>query len=109
MQISEDYINNLGESEIDQNGKWNGHEIKQNSEAVAYTYVISIVILTFRRSTRFYLTDAEKDKALIALLLCTVCNLTLGWWGLPWGPIYTIKETICNFVKPRKYIVGERY
>ena len=79
-------------------GTYNGMEIKPETEMVAYTYVISIIVLTFRRSTRYYFKEAEKGKALAAKILCILCNLTVGWWGIPWGPIWTIKETFMNLI-----------
>lgn len=79
-------------------GTYNGMEIKPETEMVAYTYVISVVAMTFRRNTRYYFKEAEKEKALAAKILCILCNLTVGWWGIPWGPIWTIKETFTNLI-----------
>lgn len=77
-------------------GNYNGIQIKPETEMVAYTYVMSIVVMTFRRSTRYYFKEAERGKALTAKILCILCNLLVGWWGIPWGPILTIKETFRN-------------
>lgn len=79
-------------------GNYNGMEIKPETEMVAYTYVISILVMTFRRSTRYYFKEAEREKAFAAKILCILCNLLVGWWGIPWGPIWTIKETFCNVI-----------
>lgn len=27
----------------------------------------------------------------------TLLSLLFGWWGIPWGPIYTIGALITNF------------
>jgi hypothetical protein len=27
----------------------------------------------------------------------TLLSLVLGWWGIPWGPIYTIQSVVINF------------
>lgn len=88
-------------------GNYNGVDVSSESELVAYTYVISLIVVTFRRSTRYYFKDVESGKVMCAKILCTLCNLILGWWGIPWGPIYTIKETFCNLFKPKKCKWGQ--
>ena len=82
-------------------GNYNGLEIAPSTKLVSYTYVISLLVVTFRRSTRYYFMEAEKGKAFGAKLSCIVCNLLLGWWGIPWGPIWTIKETIGDLTDTR--------
>ena len=27
----------------------------------------------------------------------SLCSFLLGWWGIPWGPIYTISSIFTNF------------
>lgn len=88
-------------------GTYNGVEFTPETEMVAYTYVISILVMTFRRSTRYYFKEAEKGKAIIAKILCILCNLTVGWWGIPWGPIWTIKETFCDLFNMHKAPWGQ--
>lgn len=88
-------------------GTYNGVDITPETELVSYTYVISVIVMTFRRSTRYYFKEAESGKALAAKLLCTLCNLTLGWWGIPWGPVWTVKETFCNLANRNKKKWGE--
>lgn len=79
-------------------GNYNGIEITPQTELVSYTFVISVVVISFRHSTRYYFKEVEKGKALTAKVLCILCNLIFGWWGIPWGPIWVIKETFCNLV-----------
>lgn len=88
-------------------GTYDGVDITPETELVSYTYVISVFVMTFRRSTRYYFKDVEKGKALTAKLLCILCNLILGWWGIPWGPIWVIKETICDLADTHTKVWGE--
>ena len=87
-------------------GNYNGIQIKPETEMVAYTYVISFIVLTYRKSTRYYFKEAEAGKALAAKILCILCNLIVGWWGIPWGPIWTIKETFCNLINSNTVMWG---
>lgn len=87
-------------------GTYNGMKITPETEMVAYTYVISVIVLTYRKSTRYYFKEAEAGKALAAKILCILCNLIVGWWGIPWGPIWTIKETFCNLINKNTVMWG---
>ncbi|MBQ9983480.1 MAG: hypothetical protein IJP29_02715 [Lachnospiraceae bacterium] len=88
-------------------GTYQGVEITPDTQLVSYTYVISILVMTFRRSTRYYFKEAEAGKAMVAKILCILCNLICGWWGIPWGPIWTVKETVVNLVNGNKKTWGE--
>ncbi len=88
-------------------GTYNGIEIKPETEMVAYTYVISFIVLTYRNRTRYYFKKAEAGKAMAAKILCILCNLIVGWWGIPWGPIWTIKESFCNLVNSNTVMWGK--
>jgi hypothetical protein len=65
-------------------------EIKRGGRLVHYSYCVSILILTFKRSTSPQLIRAGQSPALMGLPW-TALTLVAGWWGIPWGPIYTIQ------------------
>lgn len=65
-------------------------DINFGGQFVVFTYVISIVIMTFKRPSKtiYYVKSTENSikygwKYLIITLL-------FGWWGIPFGPIYSI-------------------
>ncbi|MEK6221702.1 MAG: hypothetical protein N2D54_05595 [Chloroflexota bacterium] len=37
------------------------------------------------------------DNAALQGLKYTFLTLVLGWWGIPWGPIYRVQAIINNF------------
>lgn len=71
-------------------------EIQQGGKFVIYQYCISILILTFKRSSAIYFISHE-ENAVVKGLPFTLISLFLGWWGIPWGPIYTIQSIWVNF------------
>jgi|SRR5918996_4324098 hypothetical protein len=71
-------------------------EIQQGGKFVMYQYCISILILTFKRSSNIYFLRHEENP-LIKGLPFTLLSLALGWWGIPWGPIYTVQSVWMNF------------
>ena len=71
-------------------------EINQGGKFVVYQYCISILVMTFKRSSGIYFIKSE-ENAVIKGLGFTLLTFLLGWWGIPWGPIYTIQSIIVNF------------
>jgi hypothetical protein len=70
-------------------------ELTQGARFVAYQYCISVLILTFRRSSSIVYIPPG-GRAVSKGMPFTVVSLLLGWWGIPWGPIYTIGSVYRN-------------
>jgi hypothetical protein len=70
-------------------------ELQKGGKFVTYQYVISLLVITFKRSSDVYFVKADESAAAKGLLF-TLLSLVLGWWGIPWGPIYTIQALIVN-------------
>ena len=71
------------------------NELAQGGKFVIYQFTISIVVMTFRRSSDIYFVRAG-ESAVAKGLGYTALSLLFGWWGIPWGPIYTIGSLINN-------------
>ena len=85
----------IGMEEI-QSGGHLQQEIQQGAKFVIFQYCISLVVITFRRSSNIYFIS-HSDNAVIKGLPFTLLSFALGWWGIPWGPIYTIQSIWTNF------------
>lgn len=57
---------------------------------------ISILVVSFRRSSNVFFVRAG-ESTVIGSLPYTLLSLFLGWWGFPWGPIYTVQTVFKNF------------
>lgn len=71
-------------------------EIQRGAKLVCYQYCISVLVMSFRRSSDVYYIPAGESavsKALPWILL----TLVAGWWGIPWGPIFTVQSLVTNF------------
>lgn len=75
-------------------------ELKQKISAgakfVTFQYTVSIIFATFKKPSSIYFIDANESTAKHSWHLSTL-TAVLGWWGFPWGPIYTIGTFITNF------------
>ena len=70
-------------------------EIQRGAKFVLYQYCISIIVLTFRRSSDIYFLKTGENPVVKGLPF-TLLSLVAGWWGIPWGPIYTIQSVYNN-------------
>lgn len=63
-------------------------EVGQGGKFVIYQYCISIIVMTFKRPSDIYFIKRDNSRVVKGLPY-TLLSVILGWWGIPWGPIYT--------------------
>ena len=64
--------------------------------------VLSVILMTYKRGWSHILCSRCRIKY---SLLFNLENWLLGWWGFPWGPIYTVEALLKNLaggVQPLK-------
>src|SRR5882724_4679333 len=81
-------IEGLNQSQID-------FELQRGAKFVLFQYCISIVVLTFKRPSDIYFIRAGESAAVKSLPF-TLISVVAGWWGIPWGPIYTLQSVYNN-------------
>jgi len=72
-----------------------GDDVAAGDRFVVFEYCISLIVVTLRRPSRVYLIRAGKT-GLLAGFPYTILSLLLGWWGIPWGLIYTPLVVLTN-------------
>jgi hypothetical protein len=80
-------------------------ELDRGSKFVVFQYCISIVFRTYKRASKVYLLKPGDDPFWKGLPFSMI-SLVLGWWGVPWGPIWTAETIYTNF-RGGKNITGE--
>lgn len=88
MAIKIQCIEGLSQSEID-------FELQRGAKFVLFQYCVSVVVLTFKRPSDIYFVRSDENAAVKSLPF-TLLSLVAGWWGIPWGPIYTIQSVYNN-------------
>ena len=88
MAIKIQGIEGLSQSEID-------FELQRGAKFVLFQYCVSVVVLTFKRPSDIYFNRSSESAAVKGLSF-TLLSLVAGWWGIPWGPIYTIQSVYNN-------------
>jgi hypothetical protein len=57
--------------------------------ASTFLYTVSVLVMTFRRPAGegIYCSSCRKKEA----FKWTLVSAIFGWWGFPWGPVYTFQ------------------
>jgi hypothetical protein len=71
-------------------------ELKRGGKFVIYQYCVSVILMTFKRPSDIYFIRADESRVSKGLSFSAI-SLLFGWWGIPWGPIYTISSLFTNF------------
>jgi len=70
-------------------------ELASGARFVIYQYCISVLVMSFKRASSIYFIRPG-DNAFTKGLPFSLISLVLGWWGIPWGPIWTISTIVTN-------------
>ena len=73
---------------------WNNVPVKYDSYVTQYQICTSFLFVTFKEPTG-YILDRSSNKFYVNFIATTV-TVFMGWWGIPWGPIYTIQTIFRN-------------
>jgi len=63
-------------------------EVNRGGRFVVFQYCVSLLVITFKRPTTVQFIKAGESPATKSLPY-TLLSFFLGWWGIPWGFIYT--------------------
>lgn len=80
-------------------------ELKQGGKFVVFQYCYSLIFITYRRVSPVYYVRAG-NLGIANGLRYSLISLLLGWWGFPWGPVFTV-GSIFNNLKGGINITGE--
>ena len=70
-------------------------ELSNGGKFVVFQYCFSIILMTFKRGTDIYFIKAGESTLKYSIGF-TLITLFFGWWGIPWGPIWSIGSIYSN-------------
>ena len=71
-------------------------DLQRGAKFVVYRYTISLVLITFRRGSDIYFIRPGQS-AVSKGLGFSALTFVAGWWGIPFGPIFSIGSLWTNF------------
>jgi hypothetical protein len=72
------------------------HELSLGARFVVYQYCMSMIIITRREPSEAYFIRPN-ESAVAKGLKYSLLTCVVGWWGIPWGPIFTVQTLYRNF------------
>lgn len=81
------------------------NSITMESKVAHFNTVISLVIYSFKVSSRYYLIGTE--RRILGAIVFIIATFFLGWWAVPWGPIWTVQEIFRSLMGGHWITVGE--
>lgn len=85
--------------------QYNGKLIKQTTETTQFQACFSFLVLSTKSPSRFFIRG--HDNTILMGTIYTIITLIFGWWGIPWGPIYTLETLYRNATGGHKQVVGD--
>lgn len=70
-------------------------EVNDGARFVYYVWTISVIILTFKKTSGVYLVQAGNNRVSKGFIF-TIISILFGWWGIPAGLKYTIESIRVN-------------
>lgn len=64
--------------------------VERGAKFVVFQYCVSVILMTYKRSSNIYFIRPG-HTALVPRIGYSAFSLLLGWWGFPWGPVYTVQ------------------
>ncbi|HEV3040632.1 MAG TPA: hypothetical protein VHA33_22905 [Candidatus Angelobacter sp.] len=70
-------------------------ELQRGAKFVVYYYCISLLVVTFRRGSAIHFIRPG-ESSVSKGWPWTLLTIALGWWGIPFGPIFSIQSIYVN-------------
>ena len=70
-------------------------ELENGGRFVMYQYCISVLVMSFRRGSDIHFIRGGESAVTRGLGFVAMTAL-LGWWGIPWGPIFSVQSLWTN-------------
>lgn len=68
-------------------------QVRRGAKFVVFPWTVSVLILTLKRTSSVHYV-APDESAVAKGLPCILVTLLFGWWGIPWGPIYSVMSIV---------------
>ena len=70
-------------------------ELSNGAKFVVFQYCFSFIVMTFKNRSDTYFIKAGESTIKYSIGF-TLITFFFGWWGIPWGPIYSIGALFVN-------------
>jgi hypothetical protein len=83
--------------------EYEGRIVTPETKLRTFKMAVSMLVVSYR----FVSAPVPEHRALGAGAAYTLVSMLLGWWGFPWGPIFTLEALFTNLTGGKRTTVGE--
>ena len=65
--------------------------IESGARFIEYQYCISFILYSSKKTSRVFVVPPEENRRALGFRY-TLISILFGWWGIPFGPIWTIQS-----------------
>lgn len=84
---------------------YRGFPVHRETQFAQYSWALSVFVVSFKLPSRYYVVGHESTSW--AAFLYSALSFALGWWGFPFGPIFTILAIVGNLSGGDRRSVGD--
>lgn len=84
---------------------YQGTPLTLATEVTQFYACVSFLIATIKVPSRYYIRGVHKTGGIGAIY--SVVSLVVGWWGFPFGPVYTVQSLYQNMRGGTKKTVAQ--
>jgi len=79
---------------VDGRAELRGARVSAETELVTFDFAFSVIVASFKIPSQMFVVGHHRIWPW--RLTYTLLSFVFGWWGIPWGPIYTIQALHTN-------------
>ena len=72
-----------------------GLQLQAGGKFVVFDYCVSLLVVTFKRSSAVHFVRPG-ESSVVKGLGYTLLTALVGWWGIPWGIVYSSRCLVTN-------------
>lgn len=85
--------------------RYQGEPLSYATRLRIYHMVLSFLFVSFRTQSQLIVHPSR--RAMATRIGYDAVNLIFGWWGIPWGPIWTVRAILSNARGKDEMALGE--
>jgi hypothetical protein len=79
---------------------YRGVKVSARSEVITFDLAFSVVVASFKIPSQMFIVGQHRIWPW--RIAYTGLSFLFGWWGIPWGPVYTVQALHANVVSKNR-------
>lgn len=90
---------------LSEGADYKGLRVHAGTELTQFVLAASVILLSMKIPSRAYVV--AQDRIRLVQVMYSLASLVCGWWGIPWGPVYTVQAVAKNLAGGHRLTVAD--